>query len=828
MADRRIGRFRIVSPLGKGGMATVWRAEDEMFGRMVALKLLSDDLAGSNGARRRFRHEAEIAMFLDHPAIAPVYAHGEDDGATWMAMSLIEGQTLAARIERSLVPIDEALRITGAVAEALGYAHSHDVVHRDVTSNNVMIAKDGRVFVLDFGLARAEGLTRITSTGVAMGTFGYLAPEVLAGQPADARSDLYGLGIMLYEMLTGSTPFAGDRIETVAYRATNEDPEPPSRRRAGLGPAVDAFVLKAIARDPAARFPEAGAFLAALAATVASLGEPAPAKARAAASEVLARALTSRGVIYLAVAPIECGSEALTPLGVTLVDAFRARLPGSSRLRVVGERAPADAAGWREFARTAGANAILAGRLRESGARVRLELWLTDPEDGARLASGHSDGLSFEPFALEDAALDQARAMLGMPGDSATAVTQATRRDPAAEEHFAQAQRDLERHDHEASVDGALKLLERLTASDEPRAEWFAALARACLAKYLLTQEHAWEGRAGAAIERALALAPEAPETLVAQADLRANAGLTDEAIAGYQRVIAIRPDSYEAWYGIARTYDRAELSVEAEAACHRAIELRPRDWRAYSALGRVYKRQGLWTQAAGAWQRVLELSPDNSRGARDLGGALHELNRTDEAIRLFRRSIDLQPSSTAFTSLGAALFMKQQVDEAVQAFRKATAGGRADPLVGGNRVTACRPLAVYEAAARVALDRAIALMRDRLVRNPGEALDWARLADWLQVRGRREEAERAMERAMALAPDNVDCLLQATFYHHERGERAKTLRMLRALLAHGYDPALIRRSRQLSAMNGDEDFERLLKHAETGRPGEPPFREAV
>jgi serine/threonine-protein kinase len=809
-------------------MATVWRAEDEMFGRMVALKLLADDLAGSVGARRRFRHEAEIAMFLDHPAIAPVYAHGEDDGVTWMAMSLIEGQTLAARISRSLVPIDEALRITGAVGDALGYAHGHDVVHRDVTSNNVMIARDGRVFVLDFGLARAEGLSRITSTGVAMGTYGYLAPEVLAGQAADARSDLYGLGIMLYEMLTGATPFAGDRIETVAYRAANEDPEPPSRRRAGLGAGVDAFVLKAIARDPGARFQDAGAFCAALAATAASLGEPAAAGAHASGSEVLARALTSRGVVYLAVAPIECASEALAPLGVTLADAFRARLPGSNRLRVVGELAPADATAWREFARAAGANAILAGRLRESGARVRLELWLTDPEDGAHLAGGHSDGLSFEPFALEDAALDQARAMLGMPGDSATAVTQATRRDPAADEHFAQALRDLERHDHEASVDGAVKLLERLSAADEPRAEWFAALARACLAKYLLTQEHAWEGRAGAALERALAMAPGSPETLLAQADVRANAGLTDEAISGYERVIAIRPDSYEAWYGLARTLDRAGLSVEAESACRRAIEIRPGDWRAYSALGRVYQRQGKWEHAAEAWRRVLELSPDNSRGARDLGRALHELNRTDEAIGLLRRSIDLQPSATAFTTLGTVLFLKRLSNEAVQAFRKATALRPADPLVWGNLGNACRQLPGHETEAPDALDRAIALMRERLARNPGEAVDWARLADWLQVRGRGEEAERAMERAMAMAPDNVDCLLHATFYHHERGEKAKSLRTLRALLAHGYDPALIRRSSQLSDMCGDEDFERLLKHAEAGRLGDPPFREVV
>jgi serine/threonine-protein kinase len=828
MTDRRIGRFRIVAPLGKGGMATVWRAEDELLGRTVALKLLADDLAESPNARRRFRHEAEIATMLDHPSIAPVYAHGEDGGATWMAMRLVEGETLAARLAKSLVPADEALRIAGIVADALGYAHAQGVVHRDVSSNNVMLATDGRVFVMDFGLARAEGLSRVTSTGVTMGTLAYLAPEVLSGAPADPRSDLYALGIVLYEMLTGSTPFAGERLESTAYRASTEDPEPPSRRRAGLPAELDAFVLKAIAREPGARFQDTGQFATALAEVRVTCEAVLPPAPRAAAEGAMARALSGDGIVYLAVGAIESSDDALAPLATSLAGALRARLPGLRRLHVVEAPAPANPAAWREFGREAGANAILAGRLRESGARVRLELWLADPEGGARLAGSHVDGLSFEPFALEDAAIDQARALLGLPADLSTVVTQAVRRDPAAEEHFAQALRYLERHDQEASIDGAIKLLERLTVTDSPRPEWFAALARACLAKLVLTKERAWEGRAAAACDRAAVLAPEAPETLVAQADLKANAGRADEAIAGYRRALGMRTDLYDAWIGLARVYEAAGLAVEAEDSCRHAIALRPADWRAYSALSRVYLRQGKWALAAEPGRRVMELTPDNSLGSGQLASAFHQMGRSEEAIVLFRRSIELQPRATAYTNLGAALYSLHRYEEAIEAFRTATALRPSDPLAWGNLGNACRRMSGLEAEAGVALDRAIALAREQLERNPADPLSWAKLADWLQVRGHAGEAEHAMQRALATGPENIDCLLLATFFHHERGERAPTLRHLRALLARGYAPALVRRSPQLSSLQGDGDFERLLQDAEAGRRGDSVDRDVA
>ena len=264
MIGRRIGRYRIVAELGQGGLATVWKARDELLGRMVALKVLHQSHVASSKARRRFLHDAQAAAALDHPGIVAVYDTGIAEGQVYIALAMIDGETVCERVSLGLPPVGEAVRIVRAAAEALGHAHAHGVIHRDVTGRNIMIARDGRVFVLDFGLALAAWESRVTTGEGALGTPFYMPPEALLAMPADARTDLYGLGIVLYEALTGVFPFPGDRPEAVFYSALHLPPIPPRDRRPELLADLERLVLKAIARDPADRYQTAEEFVAAL------------------------------------------------------------------------------------------------------------------------------------------------------------------------------------------------------------------------------------------------------------------------------------------------------------------------------------------------------------------------------------------------------------------------------------------------------------------------------------------------------------------------------------------------------------------------------------
>ena len=220
-------RYRVISLLGSGGMADVYLAEDERLGRLVAVKVLKPRLSVDDEFRERFRIEAQAAASLKHPGIVAVYDRGTAGEITYIAMEYVRGESLKQRLRRDgALPPDEAVSVALAVLSALAAAHERSIVHRDVTSYNVMLEEGGRVVVTDFGIARI-GDSALTRTGAMMGTSSYLSPEQAQGRLADERSDLYSLGVVLYEMLTGRVPFRGETDVAVAVQHISSAPRNP-------------------------------------------------------------------------------------------------------------------------------------------------------------------------------------------------------------------------------------------------------------------------------------------------------------------------------------------------------------------------------------------------------------------------------------------------------------------------------------------------------------------------------------------------------------------------------------------------------------------------
>ncbi|HET6550653.1 MAG TPA: PASTA domain-containing protein [Solirubrobacter sp.] len=258
------GRYRAERRLGSGGMGEVWCAEDEVLGRLVALKLLGSRFAEDPEFRERFRREARAAAGLAHPNIVGIFDRSEWDGTPYIAMELVDGKTLKDLVlERGPLPPDVATGVMVQILRALGFAHRRGIVHRDVKPQNVIIDAEGTAKVADFGIARAGG-SEMTETGAIVGTVQYLSPEQAEGRPVDRRSDLYSAGIVLYELLTGRLPFDGEAPVSIAIKQINERPAPPSQLRPGLPPALEAVVLRALEKDPAQRFQSADEFIAAL------------------------------------------------------------------------------------------------------------------------------------------------------------------------------------------------------------------------------------------------------------------------------------------------------------------------------------------------------------------------------------------------------------------------------------------------------------------------------------------------------------------------------------------------------------------------------------
>src|SRR5215204_6057885 len=258
------GRYRIIRRLGSGGMADVYSAEDTQLGREVALKVLYRRFAEDAEFVERFRREASSAAGLQHPNVVQVFDRGEWDGTYYIAMEFLEGRNLK-QIVRDHGPLEPALAvdIVLQILKAARFAHRRGIVHRDIKPHNVIVDDDGRAKVTDFGIARA-GASDMTETGSIMGTAQYLSPEQAQGQPVDARADLYSIGIVLYELLTGAPPFDADSPVTIALKQVSEEPLPPRQRNPAVPPALDAVVLRALRKDPADRYQDADAFIAAL------------------------------------------------------------------------------------------------------------------------------------------------------------------------------------------------------------------------------------------------------------------------------------------------------------------------------------------------------------------------------------------------------------------------------------------------------------------------------------------------------------------------------------------------------------------------------------
>jgi serine/threonine protein kinase len=401
-------RYRLVGMIGSGGMGTVWEAQDQILGRPVAVKVLSAAAPLGGSAGRRFEREARAAARLSGARIASVYDFGRSDGRPYIVMELIRGETLAERLAREgSLPSEEAARIATQVAQALDEAHATGVVHRDVKPGNVMVTPTGEVKVMDFGIAAASWADRPTTSDLALGTPSYLPPEQARGERPTPASDVYALGAVLYEMLTGRPPFVGDSPVAVALAHVRDDPEPVEHVAPDVPPNVAAATMAALAKDPADRPASAAAFAS-------LLGDPTvppPSSDRATQTRRIPRISSDEKTTPL---PPVTGGPQTTPLStvahgnrdrrwlVPVVLVLGAVLLGAVLLGpAVGSQSPKDRSGLRVGVPDLGGMTVSDARRALTrvglmGGDVRLEpgergvVISSDPPAGARVTRGSS------------------------------------------------------------------------------------------------------------------------------------------------------------------------------------------------------------------------------------------------------------------------------------------------------------------------------------------------------------------------------------------------------------------------------------------------------
>ena len=810
----RFGPYRVDGELGRGGMGVVYRAEDTRLGRTVALKVLPAGLEGDDEAVQRLLLEARAAATLDHPNVCTVYEVGEAD-RPYIAFACYDGETLAERLARGALEAEEAVRIALDVASGVAAAHGRGIVHRDLKPSNVFVCRDGTVKVLDFGIAKVPG-TALTETGQTAGTVEYSAPEQMRGR-VDARSDVWGVGVLLYEMLTGASPFAAPYPAAVLYAVLHHDPPPPSER-AGTPAALDAVVARCLEKEPGARYPDAGALRDALEDALAPASEPVPVPssmsawgARLGRPRAIVAALvllavgaagaavwgTSRSAsampsaVHLAILPPAPRPDAPDDraFAVGLAEALAGDVAemGAADQEIsvspVSDVLALEVGSAREARDKLGANMALTGSLQRDGDALSLVLQLSTTGERARTLASRTitaDGTDVvRPLALEAVA-----AMLGL---SEAPVAAASTADPEAERFYHAGVGYLDRNRDAEDLDRAVDLFEQSISEDSLYAEAFARLGEASLMQYRATRDTSWVGRARAAVQRARDLEGDNAEVQVTLSKLALATGQNARAMRYARRALALDSSSGGPYQALAAAQVAASDLEGAEATLKRAVLRQPSFWRGPYSLGTFYFDHARYPEAEAAYARVIELAPDNFHGHLGLGGARQLRGDTGGAVEAYERVLELRPDAyTAYLNLGTLLLTEGDAAGAVERYRQALALDSTDYYTWHNLASAYSETgddAAWLGAMRAALRR----VEVALEVNPSDPSLLADAATYRHATGDLEGARREAERAVALAPADPYVQFDAARVLAQLGDLDAALDALEAARENGF-----------------------------------------
>ena len=842
-------------------MGVVYRAEDTALGRTVALKFLASQIVQDPKRVERFRDEARTASALNHPNICTIYEVGEQEGEMFIAMEYVEGRPLSEFLRDGGMAVETLLRYGRQISGALEHAHERGIVHRDLKPANIVVTPNGNAKILDFGLAKRddpEQLQRKTTQGVATetsvgltGTLPYMSPEQLEGRETGPRSDIWSLGVMLYEMASGKRPFRGENLYRLCT-AIIQEPMPPLPDSVPAG--LASVIKRCLQKEPSRRYQRASELRAALEALEISgpAVAPAPPAAEKTGSARKPKWWLALGVTVVLLAGVSIGAlwRSRTPTrsgngGMNVPERVQlAVLPASgatgsddsafndglvetltSRLTALTEKHPlavipasevrarkvttVDAA-RAEF----GVNLGLVINVQHAAEQERVNYSLVDASSHQQLRGGTITAPRVDPFALQDqvcASVTEALELELQPQEKRALQAYGTT-EPAAYDFYLQGRGYLQDYVKPENVENAIKVFNSALKKDPAFAAANAGLGEAYWRKYELTHDKHW---ADAAIENCRK--GSARDSTLAAAHIclgRVYGGTGDyeKAVNEYRQAVELEPTNDTALGGLAYAYEQLNQLDAAEKTFKQAITVRPNYWATYNWLGRFYQRHARYEDAAAMFLHVVSLAPDSFTGYYNLGGDRILQGKYADAIPLLQRSLEIRKTADATSNLGTAYFQLHRYTEAARAFEQSTQLDPQNYIFWGNLGDAYYWAPGERGAASAAYGKGISLGKEKLHVNPRDAEVLSSLAMYHAMRGERKAALNNVDASLRLKPKNPDLLFNGGIAYVQLGDTQRALDVLEKAVAAGISPATLRDTPNFDGLRADPRFLKLMQ----------------
>ena len=676
MLGETISHYKILEKLGAGGMGVVYRALDTKLDREVAIKFLPHHLISDIEATKRFIHEAKAASAIDHSHIGAIHEIDEtEEGTTFIVMALYDGETLRERMDRGKMGLEESLEIASQISSGLSKAHQRGIVHRDIKPSNIIVTGEGEAKIIDFGLAKLAGKTRLTREGIAVGTAAYMSPEQAKGEEVDHRSDIWSLGVILYEMLTGKLPFRGDYEPAVVYSILNEDPEPITTISSEIPLELEQLVDRTLTKNPEKRFQSVEELIADLKELRESL-DLLPRRSRmqlklirrrkqiavGAAVVVMAVVLTAFGIRFfsggtrpidwIAVLPLVnlSGDPEQEYFADGMTEALINNLSKISAISVISRRSAMRYKDTKktlpEIAAELGVGAIVDGSVLHVGDSVRITVQLIEATTDRHLWGDSYDRVLSNILALHSEVTQAiAREIQATLTPQEQARLDSVRPvDPEAYKLYLRGRYHLDKFTNK-EIEKAIEYFQQAIEIDSNYAQVHARLAESYLWLWYpggLPLEEA-RSRMDPPLRKALEIDDTLPEGHHVVAAIKHYCDWDwAGAEMGYKRAIALDPSFVDAHFDYAWLLMAIGRSTEAITEAKRALQLDPVSWWTNMTLANMYVYSRQYDQAIEQCQQMIELEPNDSRRHWVLANIYEKMGRYEDAVRAWQKVMTL------------------------------------------------------------------------------------------------------------------------------------------------------------------------------------------